>query len=422
MSACYLVTILLITFISCKSTIQSNKNRIKPPVAARDIPFQAFEFNADSGIVIHTETGTFIAIEAGSLADSSGKPVNGKVQLKVREFHDAQSIYAAGIPMDVDGKNYLKSAGMLEIRAFQDNRQLGFQNGKSAQVQLASYQNPSGYRLYYFEDDNQWQVTDSFQTVSNKRKYEGLINLNGNDSAGQDEFAYFDFATNLEYAEYLKPYKKIEWRVKKSDIGERFLEAMRINWDEVKVIPPQVKGDSYTLIFSLEWETEDEKKIIKTYSCKATPVKSGTRKLIGDMKSRDAASAAIFIKMEEEKRMLQKQSDLLNSFRIYRMGIWNVDILMKIDNRIKKAVQFDFQKDLKNDVENLQFYLLFKRNNAVMSYAKKTWKEVVFDSEDEMTIMIVLPGGQTVKVDADQISQKIKSNDKVINFTTMVVQ
>ena len=422
MSACYLVTILLITFISCKSTIQSNKNRIKPPVAARDIPFQAFEFNADSGIVIHTETGTFIAIEAGSLADSSGNPVNGKVELKVREFHDAQSIYAAGIPMDVDGKNYLKSAGMLEIRAFQDNRQLGFQNGKSAQVQLASYQNPSGYRLYYFEDDNQWQVKDSFQTVSNKRKYDGLINLNGNDSAGQDEFAYFDFATNLEYAEYLKPYKKIEWRVKKSDIDEGFLQAMRINWDEVKVIPPQVKGDSYTLIFSLEWETEDEKKIIKTYSCKATPVKSGTRKLIGDMKSRDAASAAIFIKMEEEKRMLQKQSDLLNSFRISRMGIWNVDILMKIDNRIKKAVQFDFQKDLKNDVENLQFYLLFKRNNAVMSYAKQTWKEVVFDSDDEMTIMIVLPGGQTVKVDADQISQKIKSNDKVINFTTMVVQ
>jgi len=95
---------------------------------------------------------------------------------------------------------------------------------------------------------------------------------------------------------------------------------------------------------------------------------------------------------------------------------------MKIDNRIKKSVRFDFQEDSKNDGENLQLYLLFKRNNAVMSYPKKMWKEVVFDSEDELTIMIVLPGGKTVKVDADQISQKIKSNDKVINFSTVVVQ
>jgi hypothetical protein len=58
----------------------------------------------------------------------------------------------------------------------------------------------------------------------------------------------------------------------------------------------------------------------------------------------------------------------------------------------------------------------------VINYSKKNWSEVVFDPKDEMTMMIVLPGGQTVQVDADQISQKIKSNDKVINFTTMVVQ
>lgn len=422
MSACYMLTILVATLFSCKSKIFLNKNRIKPPVAAKDIPFQTFEFNADSGIVIHTETGTFIAIEAGSLADSSGKSVNGKVQLKVREFHDAQSIYAAGIPMDVDGKNYLKSAGMLEIRAFQDNKQLDFYNGKSAQVELASFQNPAGYRLYYFEGDNQWQVRDSFQTVSNKRKHEGLIKFNANESVEQDEFAYFEFATNLEYAAYLKPYKKIEWRVRKADIDEEFLDAMRINWDEVKVIPPEQKGEEYTLVFSLEWEREDEKKILRTFTCYASPVKSGTKKVIGDMNSRDAESAEILVKMEEEKRMFEKQSDLLNSFRISKMGIWNVDIIMKIDNRIKKSVRFDFQEDSKNDGENLQLYLLFKRNNAVMSYPKKMWKEVVFDNEDELTIMIVLPGGKTVKVDADQISQKIKSTDKVITFTTMVVK
>jgi len=422
MSACYLVTILLITFISCKSTIQLNKNRIKPPVAARDIPFQTFEFNADSGILIHTETGTFIAIEAGSLADSSGKPVNGKVELKFREFHDAQSIYAAGIPMDVDGKNYLKSAGMLEIRAFQDNRKLGFQKGKSAQVQLASYQNPSGYQLYYFEGDNQWQETDSFQTVNNKGKHDGLTNLNGNNSAEQDEFAYFEFATNLEYAEYLKPYKKIEWRIKKADIDQVFLDAMRINWDEVKVVPADKKGEDYTLLFSLEWQTEDDKKILRTFTCYATPVKSGTRKVIGDMHTRDAESAALYVKMEEDRIMFQKQADLLNSFRISRMGIWNVDILMKIDNGIKKSVQFDFQKDLKIDQENLRFFLLFQRNNAVINYSKKNWSEVIFDPKDEMTIMIVLPGGKILEVDSKQISEKIAKDGKAYFITTPVIK
>jgi hypothetical protein len=324
--------------------------------------------------------------------------------------------------MDLDGKNYLKSAGMFEIRAFQDNRKLGFQKGKSAQVQLASFQNPSGYRLYYFEGDNQWQVTDSFQTVNNKGKHDGLTNLNGNKSAEQDEFAYFEFATNLEYAEYLKPYKKIEWRIKKADIDEVFLDAMRINWDEVKVVRADQKDEDYTLIFSLEWQTEEDKKILRTFTCYATPVKSGTRKVIGDMHTRDAESAALYVKMEQDKIMFQKQADLLNSFRISRMGIWNVDILMKIDNGIKKSVQFDFQKDLKIDQENLQFFLLFQRNNAVINYSKKNWSKVVFDPKDEMTMMIVLPRGKILEVHSDQISQKIKSNDKVINFTTMVVQ
>jgi hypothetical protein len=104
------------------------------------------------------------------------------------------------------------------------------------------------------------------------------------------------------------------------------------------------------------------------------------------------------------------------------MGIWNVDILMKIDNGIKKSVQFDFQKDLKIDQENLQFFLLFQRNNAVINYSKKNWNKVVFDPKDEMTMMIVLPGGKIVEVDSKQISEKIAKYGPAYFITTPVIK
>jgi hypothetical protein len=104
------------------------------------------------------------------------------------------------------------------------------------------------------------------------------------------------------------------------------------------------------------------------------------------------------------------------------MGIWNVDILMKIDNGIKKSVQFDFQKVLKIDQENLRFFLLFQRNNAVINYSKKNWSEVIFDPKDEMTIMIVLPGGKILEVDSKQISEKIAKDGQAYFITTSVIK
>ena len=391
------------------SETQQYTQGIRPPISEYDLPFDSITFNADSGVKIVRTNGTFINIAPNSLVDSLGEYVKGQVKLKFREFHQAEDLFRSGIPMSVDStrRAFLQSAGMIELRASSNGRNLDFGKGKYAEVDLANYRNTDGYSLYHLKDDQNWAVTDTFKSGINLRKQNGINEINEKLKKGKFKDIIFDIVTNLDNAPYLRSFKNLQWKIDGRDVNDVVLEAMRIDWDEVKVIPTKKSGKKYSLEFKKNFELGGDKKILRRFSVNATPLHAGSLSKVSKNEMSELFNDydSVFVLMEKEKKRLQQQTNLVNSFKINQMGVWNVDRIMKLSDVEWCAVEFDFQKDLDLNVNKISMYLMFLDDNSVIEYLPKDWNKVGFKKTSKMQIKVVLPGGKIAVVDNDQISK-----------------
>ncbi|MFN5932374.1 MAG: hypothetical protein ACK42F_12380, partial [Sphingobacteriales bacterium] len=168
---------------------------VRSPIPENNIPFQEFQFDADSAVLVTMETGSLVKFNASSFETKTGKPITGKITIKVREFHHAAQIFRAGIPMSTDEtrEHYLQTDGMIEVRAYHKDEELKLKAGRDGYIELAGFRPSDGYSLYQLGDDVRWRVKDSFQTALNKRKSDRLkeLELLSSESADTSELTGF---------------------------------------------------------------------------------------------------------------------------------------------------------------------------------------------------------------------------------------
>lgn len=155
------VTVVLVAtgymvFNSSKKEASSNlKPFIQAPIAELNIVYDSFDLNATKDTTLVYTTGTTISVPAGAFTDENDNDIIGAVNIKYREFHDPIDIMLAGIPMNYDsaGINFkLESAGMFEITAFQNGKELKLKSGKNISVNMVSHtNNESDYNIYYLD-------------------------------------------------------------------------------------------------------------------------------------------------------------------------------------------------------------------------------------------------------------------------------
>lgn len=128
---------------------------VKPPVAQWDIPFSNYTLSADQGgQILHGQT--VIDVPPQCLIDKEGNSVHGNVDYKYREFHDGIDFILSGIPMNYDsaGTSYhFRSAGMCELRAYQNGEELKLAPGKQIKMDMISYADGT-YNLYKLDEDS----------------------------------------------------------------------------------------------------------------------------------------------------------------------------------------------------------------------------------------------------------------------------
>lgn len=138
---------------------EKNAPCIHPPIPGLDVPVSTYTINAKSGGSFHHTSGSLVQFPASAFVDHQGKTVQGKVTIQYREFHDAADFFVSGIPMTYDsaGVRYqFESAGMMEIKAFQDGKPVFMAPGKEVKVELASNYN-GDYNLYKLDTvKNNW--------------------------------------------------------------------------------------------------------------------------------------------------------------------------------------------------------------------------------------------------------------------------
>lgn len=127
---------------------------IRPPSQKILVPYASYKVNAAKGGEIRHSTQSKIKVPAKAFVDKQGADIVGDVEIRYREFHNQADIIASGIPMTYDSagtKYHLESAGMFDIRGYQDGEPVFIRPGKPITVELASQQPADHYNQYVLD-------------------------------------------------------------------------------------------------------------------------------------------------------------------------------------------------------------------------------------------------------------------------------
>ncbi|MBL4657801.1 MAG: hypothetical protein JKX73_07350 [Flavobacteriales bacterium] len=134
---------------------------VNPPLENVDVAYQNYEVDAGSKSKLDYKTGTKIKVPKNAFVDANGEAIQGKVDIKYREFHDVPDFFVSGIPMDYDSagvKYHFESAGMIEMLAFQNGEPVFMNPDKKVKIEMASNYEGTHYNLYELDTDNRkWE-------------------------------------------------------------------------------------------------------------------------------------------------------------------------------------------------------------------------------------------------------------------------
>lgn len=155
-------------FITIHETKQEG---IQSPAPQFDVPNNHFEIDAATGgTFTYEKTGSTVTIPSDGLVDKNGNPVTGKVDISYREFHTPKEVFFSGIPMhyDLDGeRQYFESAGMLEIKASQNNEEVFVKEGKTIQFKMSTDNTHEEVLLYELDSQKkEWKEKSTAPVIN----------------------------------------------------------------------------------------------------------------------------------------------------------------------------------------------------------------------------------------------------------------
>jgi hypothetical protein len=140
----------------------TKKTFISPPSQKLNVPYNSYKVNSAKGGEIAHHTRSKIKVPKNAFVNKAGQEIVGDVEIQYREFHDQADIIASGIPMTYDsaGTQYtFESAGMFDVKGYQNGEEVYLKQGKPITVELASRYTDDSYNQYYLDTIAQnWQV------------------------------------------------------------------------------------------------------------------------------------------------------------------------------------------------------------------------------------------------------------------------
>ncbi len=162
-----------------KTSPTTNQKDVKKPFVYKPseklkIKYTSYTVNNNKGGQFTHPTSSKIKIPKNTFVDKNGKDVIGDVTIEYREFHDVGDIIASGIPMKYDsaGTAYnLESAGMFDIKGFQNSEPVFIKPEKSVQIEFASVNNENRFNQYYLDTvAKNWQYLKKDKAITRSEK------------------------------------------------------------------------------------------------------------------------------------------------------------------------------------------------------------------------------------------------------------
>ena len=172
---------------------------VNPPMMEMQKEFATFTVDGSEGGVYEYESGSKVTVPANAFVDENGTLVTGEVELKYREFHDAVDFFLGGIPMEYDSasiQNHLVSAGMIEVKAYQNGELVILSEDKELDIELVStidYHPDYKFNVYKLNVDNRswsYETIDHIEPILTgelKAKMDDYLNSQSTDLAEEAE-------------------------------------------------------------------------------------------------------------------------------------------------------------------------------------------------------------------------------------------
>ena len=413
---------------------------IHNPLGNLDHKFQTFTINSSLEQTIKLPSGTQILIPKGSLiADSSYK-----VELKIREFQTKAESFVAGIPMDYKENSSFESAGMIEIRGWQGDREVLITPSKPIKISMTLYKNPINFEFWKLDESKkEWfNYTAKFKKNDEKKPENSKISyfvkiekqlietrklLKEKDQKKLDlkepnliefnlpikENQHFDLDFNTKEFPELEKFKGMEFEVVSNKAYDK--SFTKKSWSDVVLIK---ESDSYYAIFSSK---KDKLKI------GVRPVLNGGRKEIAEMefsksfefykktkneleneaklltikKNTQQARYDELLKSMNEKSVIDAENKMNISsisvkenfnadFTISSFGVYNCDKPTSYPEPFEKEIVFSFNNS--NPVEIITAYVFDENKNTRFSFGLVKGHKIndlgCFDG-DKNTLLVV---------------------------------
>jgi hypothetical protein len=428
------------------SSAGNDEKFIDPPISGVNIEYGSYMVDGSRDTTIIHQTGSAIFIPANAFADESGRPVQGKVELRYREFHDPLEIFISGIPMGYDsaGTHYqLESAGMFEILAFMNGKPLRVNPASMPIVNMVSLSTGNDFNIYYLDTiERKWEFVSANTRENNTSKvlYDSIV-------AGeferrqvkQEEVMFqkedpnrhsFTIDYNKEEFPELAAFEGLKFQVVAGDRSYDPSLAAKI-WQDVYI--SRVDKNRYTVTFSRENETH-------TFSV-VPVVEAGDfeRKMaeytINRKQRKDKQKQEEEVMMENFRKYITHANwDNVNArltefvkkypvnhttlamrtFNINRLGMWNCDRPRRFFStpRIVNAKLYD-QDGKALNTEKL--YLMIKDKNTLYTYpaANGQVNEFEYGTADPNYLLAITSDGYPACLTPGEFSKAIGEGAEV---------
>jgi hypothetical protein len=128
--------------------------KIKPPLVNNPPIAQIFNIDNSLDTVLISNRGSFISIPKNCFSDGKDNDVTNGITISLDEYLNPSDILLSGIPMvymkSEDTMDF-QSAGMCKISASSNHTELQIKEGKSIDIGLRNMAQENDYNLYYFD-------------------------------------------------------------------------------------------------------------------------------------------------------------------------------------------------------------------------------------------------------------------------------
>lgn len=444
------VTAVVVTTILLTNNLKKEtETAVKPPIAELDSKPFTYRIDAGNDTVIITESGSQIKIKANSFVDKNGNLVSGKVDINYREFHDVVDIFLSGIPMTYDsaGTQYhFESAGMFEIKGFQNNEEVFISDVSPINILLASKQEGERFNIYKLNDKNgDWsylgkdtagkksqelfaeakpdsvQIPKTEKTMKlekevekEKRKIEQLVQEKPvAPLKAADGTQNLKIQVNEKEFPELALYKNLLFEIDKSDKTYKS-ELSKITWDAASVKKGKEKGtyiltfikgkDEYSFLTRPVVSDKDYPKAVEIYNNKFDEYEKTLAKRKKDEAKKQQELEAEYSKLNAERnaqiaaiqqRMASESAQrvatdattdiIYRSFMVSSFGIWNSDCPQNMPKGLMVSAKFTDKNN--KELVFTTLYLVEKGKNAAYSLTNYDYNRFQFNPESENLLL-----------------------------------